>query len=260
MWCGNVAPVAVVVIGIGQMGGVFARGFLRTGHLVAPVVRTTEPATVAAEFPEPDLALVAVAEADLDAALASLPDSWRGRAGLLQNELLPGDWQRHGVVDPTVAVVWFEKKAGKPVTVIIPTPVYGPQAALVADALGSLEIPATVLASAAELTFELVAKNLYILVANIAGLETGGTVGGLWADHRELAQAVADDVLAVQEALVGEPLPRARLLDHLAAAFAADPEHGATGRSAPARLARAIGHAHEHGIGAPTLRRIAAAL
>ncbi len=250
---------SIVIVGIGQMGGVFARGFLRTGYLVVPVLRSSDPVAVAERFPDPALTLVAVAEADLDATLATLPAQWRNRVGLLQNELLPRDWERHGLADPTVAVVWFEKKAGKPVTAIIPTPVHGPRAQLVADALEAIGISATVLGEPAELTFELVAKNLYILVANIAGLETGGTVGELWSDHRDLATAVAADVLAVQQALVGHPLPETELLAHLERAFGADPDHGAKGRSAPARLERVLRYADDHGLEVPTLRRIAAA-
>lgn len=249
---------SVVIVGIGEMGGVFARGFLRTGHLVAPVLRTTDPEVTAAKFPDPALALVAVAEADLHPTLDTLPAPWRDRAGLLQNELLPRDWQRHGIHDPTVAVVWFEKKTGTPVTVILPTPVHGPQAPRVADALAAVGVPATVLATADELTFELVAKNLYILVANIAGLETGGSVGELWRDHRDLAIGVGTDVLAIQQALVGRELPVEPLFAHLERAIAADPDHGSTGRSAPARLQRALQHADDHGLDVPALRRIAA--
>jgi hypothetical protein len=40
-------------------------------------------------------------------------------------------------------------------------------------------------------------------------------------------------------------------------AIAADPEHLCTGRSAPARLARAIEHAYAAGLPAPILRAIA---
>ncbi len=248
---------SIVIVGIGEMGGVFARGFLRTGYLVVPVLRSSDPVAVAERFPDPALALVAVAEADLHPSLSALPEQWRNRVSLLQNELLPRDWERHGLVDPTVAVVWFEKKAGKPVTVIIPTPIHGPNAQRVVDALEAIDIPARVLGSPAELTFELVAKNLYILVANIAGLETGGTVGELWRDHRDLATAVAADVLTVQQALVGHPLPADDLLVHLERAFAADPDHATTGRSAAARLDRALRHADAHALEVPTLRRIA---
>ena len=84
----------VVLIGIVEMGGVFARGFLRTGHPVYPVTRETDIDDLARQLPAPELVLVAVAETDLQPVLQNLPTAWRPRLGLLQNELLPGDWQR----------------------------------------------------------------------------------------------------------------------------------------------------------------------
>ncbi len=248
----------VIVVGVGQMGGVFARGFLRTGYPVVPVLRSTDPADVAERFPDPALALVAVAEGDLHPTLATLPDPWRDRAALLQNELLPRDWEQHGIDGPTVVVAWFEKKAGRAITVIQPSPVWGPRAGMVVAALDEMAIPTVVVADPADLLRELVAKNLYILVANIGGLVSGGTVGHLFTEHRETADAVTDDVLAIQAALTQEDLPADRLRDHLAASFAADPDHGATGRSAPARLRRAIALADQHGLDVPALRQIAA--
>jgi ketopantoate reductase len=248
---------AVVLIGVGEMGGVFARGLLRTGYSVLPVTRTMSMAEVAVRVPEPDLALVAVGEADLKAVLAQVPECWRPRLGLLQNELLPGDWE--GLPQPTVISVWFEKKPGAEPKVIIPSPVYGPRAALLAEALGAVGIPATVLADADQLLFELVAKNLYILTSNLAGLRTGGTVGQLWASHQALARAVGDDVIDLQEALAGRRFDRARLFDHLARAFAADPDHKCMGRSAPARLLRALEHGGRLGLALPTLRDLQAA-
>ncbi len=247
----------VVIVGMGQMGQVFARGFLAAGHAVHPVLRDTDAHGVAAEVGTPALALVAVGEADLHPVLGDLPAPWRERPGLLQNELLPRDWEAHGLEEPTVAVVWFEKKADRPVKVIIPTPIYGPAAHLVAGALGAIDIPASVVPDPEALIFELVAKNLYILVANIAGLETGGTVGELWAEHRALAEEVAAEVLAIQAALTGRDLPASRLVAAMEQAFAADPEHGTKGRSAPARLARARRHAADHGIATPRLDAIA---
>ena len=249
--------MGIVIIGMGEMGGVFGRAFLRAGHPVIPVTRRSSTDSIASEYPDPELALVAVGEADLDQVLDGLPDAWRNKAGLLQNELLPSTWESRRVSDPTVIVVWFEKKAGRPVKVIQPSPVFGPATALVVDALATLEIPTTVPASAEAATLSLVAKNLYILVSNIAGLVTGGSVGELWDAHRELAMSVASDVLDVQEALIKSAVPRAELIKSLGAAFAADPEHGTTGRSAPARLASAIHHAEAYGLGIPTLREIA---
>jgi len=245
-------PPPVVVIGIGELGGVFARGFLRLGRPVFPVTRAIPPTEAAAAVPDPELVLVAVSEDDLPGILEALPETWRSRTGLVQNELLPPDWERHGVVDPTVAPVWFEKKPGQDVAIIIPTPIAGPAAPLVAAALATLAIPATPI-DRAGLAEALVVKNLYILTANLAGLRVGGTVGELWDRHRPLAAAVAAEVLDLQEARLGTPLPRERLLGALATAVAADPAHRATGRSAPRRLARALAQAARLGVDVPTL-------
>jgi len=253
----NAGLRTAAVIGIGEMGGVFARALLSTGHVAVPVTRQSDIAEVAAIFPEPAIALIAVGEADLPAVLASLPAPWKSRAGLLQNELLPRNWEAVGITDPTVAVVWFEKKPGQDVKQIIPTPVGGPYAPGIVAALGALGIAAEVTPDAGALTAELVTKNLYILMANIGGLVTGDTVDHLWNDHRELASRVADEVLDIQEWLVGSSLDRPRHIAGMEAAIAGDPEHKATGRSAPARLARALEHAAEAGIDTPQLAAIA---
>jgi hypothetical protein len=247
-----------VIVGMGEMGGSFARGLLRLGHTVVPVLRNTNPDDVAAEYRQPLLALVTVGEADLDDALAELPASWKGNAGLVQNELLPRSWRPHDITNPTVAVVWFEKKPGKAESPIIPTPIYGPRAATLVAALGSIDVPAFLIDDHAELLYELVRKNLYILTVNIGGLISGGTVHDLWYNHRTLAEQVATEVIDVQASLIADTLDRDRLLAGLVEAIDADPEHGSTGRSAPARLARAITHAERAGLGVPRLREIAA--
>ncbi len=43
----------VVVIGMGQLGGVFARGFLRAGRPVYPIVRGMDMDKAAAAIPDP---------------------------------------------------------------------------------------------------------------------------------------------------------------------------------------------------------------
>ncbi|MGD2138570.1 MAG: hypothetical protein PVJ66_02625 [Gammaproteobacteria bacterium] len=248
----------VVLIGVGEMGGVFARGLLRAGYPVYPVIRGTDLETAARALPSPELVLVAVAESGLHAVLEQIPVTWHARIALLQNELLPADWRQYGFHQPTVISVWFEKKKGRDVRVLIPSPVFGPGAALLHDSLAQLDIPVRILDSEAELQFELVRKNVYIVTTNCAGLVTGGTVSELWANHRELAEDVAREVIAVQEALVGEHLPAERLIRGMIEAFDGDPDHGCTGRSAPARLARAIRQADEAGLAVPRLREIAA--
>lgn len=246
----------IVVVGLGEMGGVFARGFLSAGHPVFPVLRHDTTADLADEVPDPALVLITVGEDDLGEVLVRLPEAWRSRTGLIQNELLPRDWTKHGIERPTVASVWFEKKPRKPVKVIIPTPVAGPKAELFVDALAAIDIPAAAISDAG-LIDALVAKNLYILTANIAGLRTGGTVSELWSGHRELAESVAAEVFEIQEHLVGAPIDGKGAVAAMVTAIEADPDHGATGRSAPSRLERARRHAAAAGIGTPTLDAIA---
>jgi len=246
----------VVVVGIGEMGSVFARGFLRLGHPVYPVVRGIEMTEVANRVAEPELAVIAVAEKDIQDVLQAVPESWRDRLVLLQNELLPNDWIMHDL-DPTVISVWFEKKKGMDSKVIIPSPVFGKHAQQVADALNSIDIATSVLGSAEDLLFELVLKNVYILTTNISGLETGGTVGELWSDQREVATQVANEIIQLQQKLTGQSLDAEQLIEGMVNAFNGDPEHGCMGRSAPARLERALMLADGHGLDLPKLKKIA---
>jgi hypothetical protein len=64
-------------------------------------------------------------------------------------------------------------------------------------------------------------------------------------------------VLALESWRAGEALPREALIDAMVEAFEGDPQHRCTGRSAPARLKRALAHAAQAGIAVPTLARIA---
>lgn len=248
----------VVVIGIGEMGGVFARGFLRAGYPVYPVTRQSDLAETARRLPSPGLVLVAVAESDLHAVLENLPPAWFQRIGLLQNELQPNDWQQYGFPQPTVISVWFEKKPGQDVKVLIPSPVFGPAAEIISACLDNIHIPARVLPDAPALLFELVVKNVYIVTTNCAGLVTGGTVDELRSGHRDLMEGIAREVIRIQEFLTGQAFVAEELIDAMLKAFDGDPEHKCMGRSAPARLARAIQQADAAGLEIPQLREIAA--
>jgi len=189
--------------------------------------------------------------------LMKVPDAWKDRLVLLQNELLPRDWQRHNL-EPTVISVWFEKKKGMDSKVIIPSPVFGKHAQQVADALASIDIAATVLPDEAALLHELVLKNVYILTTNIAGLEVGGNVGQLWDEHKLLAESVAHDVIRLQETLTGKVLDHQALIDGMVNAFDGDREHMCMGRSAPVRLQRALMLAQQNDLSLSMLERIAA--
>jgi hypothetical protein len=248
----------IVIIGLGQLGRVLAGGLLRTGHSVVPVTRGDDMVSVAHAHPDPALVLVAVAENDLHPVLAALPGAWRPRVALIQNELLPRDWEKYHYADPTVISVWFEKKKGTDARPLIASPVAGPGAAILCRALTSIDLPCREVLPGDALLFELVRKNVYILTTNIAGLKTGGTVSQLWAQHEAFAREVANEVMDVQDALTGVAHDRERLIAGTLEAFHGDPEHGCTGRSAPARLARALQHADAFGLAVPTLRALAA--
>jgi len=121
------------------MGSVFARGFLRPGHPVYPLVRDSKMDELARQHAEPKLVVIAVAETDIQTVLQETPGCWRYRLVLLQNELLPDDWKKHNL-EPCVISVWFEKKKGMDSKVIIPSTVFGKHALKQADEHG-LDLP-----------------------------------------------------------------------------------------------------------------------
>lgn len=246
----------IVIIGMGEMAGVFARGFLRSGFPVYPVTRDTDIQQQANDIPDPELVLVAVAEKDIQSALSNIPEQWKASLVLLQNELLPGDWQQHNI-EPTVVSVWFEKKKGQDYKVLIPSPAFGEKADILVNSLASIDIAARKLNNAEELVFELVVKNVYILTTNIAGLKTGGTVSQLWQQHQPVARAVALEVITLQEKLTGQTFDAEKLIQSMLVAFEGDPDHNCMGRSAPARLERALQLASQHQLTLPTLESIA---
>lgn len=248
---------SVVVWGMGEMGSVFARAALRHGYPVVPVRRSDDVEAIAAQVSEPEVVVVAVGEADLQTVLQRMPHSWRFREVLLQNELLPDDWRLHDL-HSTVISVWFEKKPGQDVKVLIPSPCYGRHAAWLVEALSTLDIPARELDSEQDLLYELVLKNVYILTTNIAGLVVGGTVSELWQQHQPLAREVALEVIRLQEKLTGQSLDADKLIAGMLVAFEGDPDHKCMGRSAPARLQRALSMAREHGLELSRLQQIAA--
>lgn len=247
---------SIVIVGIGQIGGVFARAFLYAGHPVYPMVRATDQTEIVRVLPMPKLVLICVGEKDLCPVLQSLPAAWHSCVALVQNELLPRDWQSHQLLNPTVVSVWFKKKKGQDVKVVIPSPVFGPEAHLVQRVLEGLDIPSVAIQDEEQMLFELVRKNLYILVTNICGLKTGGTVGELWSKHEQLARQVANDVLDIQQALTQHDVDREKLITAMLIAFNGDLEHACLGRTAKQRLQRAIEYGNAYKLELPTLRKI----
>ena len=248
----------IVIIGIGELGGIFAKAFLQAGYPVYPVTRRMDIDQVAAKIPEPQLVLVAVAEKDFPSVMQTIPTPWHSRIALLQNELLPRDWQSFPIDDPTIISVWFEKKKGMDVNVLIPSRIYGPQGSLIAGALNGIDIACEVLSTGDDLLYELVRKNVFVFTINIAGLAlpAGTTTETLWAQHHELALAIANEVIDVQQWLTGATFDRMRLIDGLIEGINGDLQHKCRGRSARGRLERLCAVAGEAGLKIPRITEI----
>ena len=247
----------IIVLGIGELGSVFSRAFLRNNYPVYPITRATDIDELSSSI-DPEMILVCTAESDLQSALSSIPNKWKDRVAMMQNELLPRDWESHNFTNPTVISVWFEKKKGMDSKVLISSPAYGPKAQILADSLALIDIPAHAVADEDELLFELVLKNLYILTTNIAGLaiKSGANVDDLRNNHLDLMREVSKDVLKLQESLTGKTFNESQLEKGMIKAFEGDLEHGCMGRSAPARLDRALELAKEFNLEVPTLQKI----
>ncbi len=247
----------IVIIGIGELGGEFARGFLRCGYAVHPVTRHMSIAEQATIIPNPALVLVAVPEAQLDTILAQIPLPWKKRLCLIQNELLPEHWLSHQIQNPTVAVVWFEKKIGMALTNILYTPVYGPHSALVLQALAEINIPGKLLTDDNELLYELLRKSLYIFTVNICGLVENTTVKQLWYDNTGLARSVAEEIIQILLAVTGSAISSDKLIHGMVEGIDDCPGRYCQGRRAKPRLERALQLADSYQIACPVLKKIA---
>lgn len=247
----------IVVLGIGELGSVFSRAFLKNNYPVYPITRQTDIDELADTI-DPELILVCTAEVDLQNALCSIPKQWKDRVAMMQNELLPRDWTAYNFINPTVISVWFEKKKGMDSKVLISSPTFGDKAKILSESLALIDIPANVVADEDALLFELVLKNLYILTTNIAGLaiETGATVNDLHNNHLQLMRDISSDILDLQVALIGKKFNKDALEKGMIKAFEGDLNHGCMGRSAPARLDRTLQLAKKFNLKVLTLKRI----
>ncbi len=241
-------------MGMGQLGALFAERASASGHEVVAIRR----GDAIDEKLAPERVIVTVGEDDLASGLASLPPAWKDRVVLVQNELVPEQWLAHGITRPTVAVVWFEKKKDELARVVLPTPIAGPWAAPLAAMLNDVGLEAHTIDEAL-LPSALLDKNVYILVSNLAGLVApiGTTTSALLElPLLETTSRVFADVLAVESARISLPLDADTASAAMMRAFLADPDHVASGRSAPRRLVRTLERAERLGLAVDTLRQL----
>jgi hypothetical protein len=246
----------IVIIGMGQLGNVFAGAFLSVGFPVYPILRGMRIDIAANEIPNLRFILVAVAEKDLEEVLTQIPTQWSDKVCLIQNELLPYVWKSHYIRDPTVISVWFEKKKGKTLAVLLPSPIYGPQAAFIANALERSDIPCTLLANENQLLFELVTKNVFVFTINIYGLKMDGTVADAWQKHGPMTRRIAKEIIQLQEQITGVTFSHEIIFDKIHAAIKNAPDHKCRGRSAEGRLKRVMILAQDLKVDIPEIQNI----
>ena len=241
---------SIVIVGIGELAGVLARAFLRNGHPVHPITRDMNIVEEAISLPNPKMVVVAVAEKDYPKVMETMPDQWRNNLVLIQNELLPCDWEVYDIQNPTVISVWFEKKKGMDYNPLIPSPVYGPGAEFIARSLEKIQIPCKVLSNKDDLVFELALKNVFVFTINIAGLvlADGTTTSILWEKDKKLTLEVADNIIDLQEFITGRTFSRDRLIEGLVIGIEGDSHHKCKGRSALGRLMRTLKQADKAGL------------
>ena len=92
---------------------VIARAFLRIGYTVVPVTREMDMEQVSLDIQEPEAVVIAVGEADLHTILNKVPSTWKSKLILIQNELLPRDWEMYDTQNRSVISVLFLKKSGR---------------------------------------------------------------------------------------------------------------------------------------------------
>lgn len=244
----------VVVVGLGQLGTFFAEALLRLGHPVIPLLRRSAFQEAESVAEDPELVIVAVGEDDLRGVLEALPEKWHDRVLLLQNELRPVAWTP--VSNPTVCIVWFERKQSARPTVVLPSVLSGPKSELVKTALEEMDIPSRVVPRE-ELDAELCLKNLYVLGLNFAGLELGGAAGDLMGPHELSFRPLFEELLTIEEALFGHSFDKESAWSNLKEAILAEPAHATRGRTALRRLERTLAHAERLGLRAPLLEGLA---
>lgn len=247
-----------LLLGAGQLGRTLGGGLLACGVSVDVALRGDTIET----WSQYDFILVAVGEKDLKSAIEAIPIEARNRLVLLQNDLVPETWRALHITQPTVLVVWFEKKKGKALQVVRTSDLSGPQSALFTRVFEAIDAP-TRIVSEREIVASLVVKNLYINGSNAMGLKLGGgTTGSLVTEHRASATSLLRELFLIErsrlsaeeQSLVDEDA----LLEETFAAFASEPQHGLLGRTAQERVARAQTRARESNLATPLLDQLAA--
>lgn len=242
----------LVVYGVGELGSLFGAAALQAGIRVTPITRRTSAVEILADVAESTPLLVAVGERDLETALSTLPARHRLDIILLQNELFPSSWLKHDL-SPTVLVPWVLQKRGIPTRVAGLTRYFGKHAALLAELLEMLALPAQPLADEHALRQALVDKYTFILTINTLGVLVDRTLGLWLQEDATLIWDICSEATRLGEALVGTPVDAEQARRATEQGMRALGDVPARGRTARERVERAVTHATRLGLLVPTL-------
>jgi len=98
------------------------------------------------------------------------------------------------------------------------------------------------------------------LTVNIAGLVNNCSVGDLWKLHQPLAREIAEEVILIQESLIGQNLSHEKLINGMVEGIEDCPNRFCLGRSASSRLKRILYYAENANLSTPKLVEIAESL
>jgi len=160
-----------LVIGVGQLGALFAEGLERAGWDVTCAGREWSGA-----IPATGPIWVCVGEESLRSVVAKIPKAERARVIVCQNEVFPSTLAELGLEAATVLIVWFNRKAGATPKLGPTDIVVGPQSPAVQAAYEALGIPLRGLDEGESLAGALAVKYAFILGINTLGvLNTEGS-------------------------------------------------------------------------------------
>lgn len=248
----------LVIYGLGELGQLYGAAALRSGLRVMPITRAMSAQDTLQAVPLDVPVLIAVGEDSLAEALSALELQRERPTILLQNELFPSQWERHGGV-PTVLVPWLLKKRGLPLSVARVTPVWGRHAELICELHRALDAPVIALASEHALHQALVEKYAFILTINALGLVRDRTLGHWLQEDPRRVEALALETARLGALLCAAEVDLAACSRATNEAMAALRAIGARGRSAQARVQRALAHGARLGMPLPELTEAARA-
>ncbi len=248
----------MIVMGLGELGQLYASAALKTGIRVTPLTRTTPVEQALEGLPTQTPLLVAVGEKDLESALQSLPKSRLDSLILLQNELFPAQWERFSK-HVTLMIPWLLKKKGEPLLVARSTPVFGQFAPLVEALHIALGFQAEALPDPLALKQAIVDKYAFILSVNALGLVRDLTLAEWLAHDTTYIDALAREAAALGAAQVGMEVRVEQTLSEVRSGLEHMGAMRARGRTAKDRVLRALAHAKHFRISAPAFERAAQA-